>query len=161
MNLTQGALFRHFPSKEAIRLAVIEWIGVELMQRLKAARDAAPDPLHALQAMFSAHVAFILAFPGAPRCVFAELQDTRDSPVRKRVRGIMQVYRRMVAGVLDEARIAHQVRDDIDIQAAAALFLGGIQGVVIQSLLGGERPALEEQALAVLQLYLVSLESRS
>ena len=34
MNVTQGALFRHFPTKEAIRLAVIEWIETQLMAKL-------------------------------------------------------------------------------------------------------------------------------
>ena len=41
MNVTQGALFRHFPNKEAIRLAVIEWIETQLMSRLGDAQVSA------------------------------------------------------------------------------------------------------------------------
>ncbi len=81
MNVTQGALFRHFPTKEAIRLAVIEWIEVRLMAELAAAQQAAPDALRGLEAMFLAHVRFIREFPGVPRLVFAELQQADGSPV--------------------------------------------------------------------------------
>ena len=31
MNVTQGALFRHFPSKEAIWQAVMEWVAQRLL----------------------------------------------------------------------------------------------------------------------------------
>ena len=34
MNLTQGALFRHFPNKEAIWQAAMEWVAERLLTRL-------------------------------------------------------------------------------------------------------------------------------
>jgi AcrR family transcriptional regulator len=34
MRVTQGALFRHFATKEAIRLAVVEWIEAQLLGAL-------------------------------------------------------------------------------------------------------------------------------
>ena len=41
MGLTQGALFRHFPSKDAILEAVMEWVAERLLARIdKAARTA-------------------------------------------------------------------------------------------------------------------------
>ena len=75
MQLTQGALFRHFASKEAIRMAVVEWIEKHLMSELLLARESAPDALTALKAMFMAHVGFAKAHPGAPRLIFGELQQ--------------------------------------------------------------------------------------
>ena len=33
MNLTQGALFRHFPNKEAIWQAVMEWVAEQLLAK--------------------------------------------------------------------------------------------------------------------------------
>jgi AcrR family transcriptional regulator len=82
MRVTQGALFRHFATKEAIRLAVVEWIEAQLLGALLAARQAAPDALAALRTMFLAHVRFAQAYPGVPRLIFAELQQAEASPVR-------------------------------------------------------------------------------
>ena len=161
MNVTQGALFRHFPTKEAMRLAVIEWIETQLMAKLGDAQASAPDVLSGLEAMFLAHVKFIREFPGVPRLVFAELQQPDSSPVRQRVQQIMRRYRQMLAETLGKAKAAQLIRDDVDIQAAAALFLGAIQGLVMQSMLGGVSADAEEPVLGVLRLYLAGLGAQS
>ena len=161
MRVTQGALFRHFATKEAIRLAVVEWIEAQLLGALLAARQAAPDALAALRAMFLAHVRFAQAYPGVPRLIFAELQQAEASPVRLVVQKIMQRYRQVLAETLAQAMAAKRIRADVDCQAAASLFLGGIQGLVIQSMLSGSDAALERQAEAVLDLYLAGLGGQS
>jgi len=161
MRVTQGALFRHFATKEAIRLAVVEWIEAQLLGALLAARQAAPDALAALRAMFLAHVRFAQAYPGVPRLIFAELQQAEASPVRLGVQKIMQRYRQVLAETLALAMAAKRIRADVDCQAAASLFLGGIQGLVIQSMLSGSDAALERQAEAVLDLYLAGLGGQS
>ncbi|SFN87663.1 transcriptional regulator, TetR family [Formivibrio citricus] len=159
MHLTQGALFKHFPSKEAIRLAVMDWIEEALMQRLLEARQQAATPVAALRAMFMAHVAFVIEHPGAPRLVFGELQQPDDSPVKQRVCQLMQRYRAMLSAILEEATAARLIRPDIDRPAAAALFLGAIQGLVIQSMVAGTVQQLKAQAPAVFNLYLNGLEA--
>ena len=160
MNVTQGALFRHFPTKEAIRLAVAEWVEAHLMARLGAARQAAPDALRGLEAMFLAHMQFIRELPGVPRFVFAELQQPGDSPVRQRVHRITQRHRQAVAEALESARAMQLIRQDLDCQAAAALFLGAIQGLVIQAMLGAAPAEVDAQGRGVLHLYLSGLGAR-
>ena len=39
MQLTQGALFRHFPNKEAIWQAVMQWVAEQLLGRLIRAAE--------------------------------------------------------------------------------------------------------------------------
>ena len=56
MHLTQGALFRHFVSKEAIWQAVMEWVAEGLLQKIEQAARLADSPLAALEAMFFSHV---------------------------------------------------------------------------------------------------------
>src|SRR3546814_11777935 len=67
MGLTQGALFRHFPNKDAILEAVLSWVAERLLARVARAADGAPSSLAALEAVFMAHVAFVAAHPGVPR----------------------------------------------------------------------------------------------
>ncbi|MBK6926781.1 MAG: helix-turn-helix transcriptional regulator [Comamonadaceae bacterium] len=40
VGVTQGALFKHFPSREAIWLAVMEWVTQHLLARLENAAKA-------------------------------------------------------------------------------------------------------------------------
>lgn len=160
MSLTQGALFRHFASKEAIRLAVVEWIEVHLMLELLAARERSPDALAALKAMFMAHVGFAKTHPGAPRLIFGELQQPAESPVKQRVQQIMQRYRQNLSQTLASAMEAKLIRADVDCPSAAALFLGAIQGLVIQAMLSGGTEQMEQQAVGVLNLYLAGLGAK-
>lgn len=157
MNVTQGALFRHFATKEAIRLAVVDWIEAQLMRELMAAQERAPDALNALKAMFMAHVGFAKTYPGAPRLIFAELQHAGESPVKQRVAQLMQHYRQTVDHTLAAAVETKLIRANVDRPSAAALFLGAIQGVVIQSMLGASTAQMEQQAAGILELYLAAL----
>ena len=72
IGVTQGAVFKHFPTKDAIWLAAMRWVRETLLQKLQAAADEAATPLDALAAMFRAHVEFVIAHPGVAR--LAELK---------------------------------------------------------------------------------------
>ena len=71
MGLTQGALFRHFPTKEAILQGVMEWVADKLINRIdKAALSVDDCPVAALEAIFLAHIDFVAKHPGVPRIMF-------------------------------------------------------------------------------------------
>src|SRR5512141_3410610 len=61
IGVTQGALFRHFPDKEAIWLAVFAWVRESLSAVLDGAMTKADSPLSQLKQAFLAHVAFVAA----------------------------------------------------------------------------------------------------
>jgi len=161
VGITQGAVFRHFSSKEAVWLAVLDWTADTLMRRLQAAADAELAkldkfaPLAALQAVFMAHVDFVVAHPGVPRVIFQELQHVEDTPLKARVHGLMQQYRALLVGLLQRAQ--QQLAPDTDLQAAAVLFVGSVQGLVMQSLISGQVSAMAAQAPGVFKIYLRGL----
>jgi AcrR family transcriptional regulator len=153
VGLTQGAVFRHFPSKEAIWLAVIDFAHRELLARLDAAAQSQAAPMAALRAVFTAHVAFVVEQPGVPRVIFQELQQAQDTPLKARVRQLMRAYRELLMSLLQRAQAAQQLAPGTDLQAAAVLFIGSVQGLVMQSLLSGQVGAMGTQAPAVFDLF--------
>ena len=80
IGVTQGALFRHFPNKESIWLAAIEWVENELLSTLEAAATQATSPMDGLRQVFFSHVDFVIARPGVPRLIFNELQQPAETP---------------------------------------------------------------------------------
>jgi TetR/AcrR family transcriptional regulator len=157
VGISQGAVFRHFASKEAIWLAVLDWTTDTLMTRLQAAASAAPSPLAALQAVYKAHVDFVVAYPGVPRVVFQELQHAQDTALNLRVRSLMQQYRALLMGLLQGANDQRLLAPGTDLQAAAVLFIGSVQGLVMQSLISGQVNAMAAQAPGVFTIYLRGL----
>jgi AcrR family transcriptional regulator len=157
VGISQGAVFRHFSSKEAIWLAALDWVTDTMMARLQEAADAAqsgtPDPIDALRAVFNTHVDFVLTHPGVPRLIFQELQSAHDTALKLRVRTLMQRYRLLLLNLLQLAQIQQGLRADIDLQAAAVLFIGSIQGLVMQALISNDLPAMAAQAPSVFAIY--------
>lgn len=159
VGITQGAVFRHFASKESVWLAVLDWVTDRLLARLRAAADAElastqiAAPLVALQAVFLAHVDFVVAYPGVPRVIFQELQQAQDTALKARVRGLLQQYRQLLMGLLQRAQAQQLLAPGTDLQAAALLFIGSVQGLVMQSLLSGDVAAMTGQAPGVFALY--------
>ena len=154
MHLTQGALFRHFPTKEALWTAVMEWVAERLMQRIERAVAEAPGPLAALRSMFLAHAGFVVEHPGVPRMMFGELQRAEASAPKRMAQTLIRRYGERVRALLEAGQAAGEVALDIDLDAATTLFIGTIQGLVMQSLLAGEPERISREAPAVLALYL-------
>lgn len=154
VGVTQGALFKHFPTKDAIWVAGMTWVREELLRALDAAAATAPTALDAVASMFRAHVAFVVAHPGVPRFIFQELQQPADSPAKQEVRALLQAYRKLLLEVLGRAVRQGQLNADLDQEAAATLFVGIVQGLVMQSMLSGKPAAMRGQADRVFALYL-------
>jgi AcrR family transcriptional regulator len=154
IGVSQGAVFKHFPTKDAIWLAAMSWVRGRLLAQLDEAAQAGASALEALEAVFRAHVAFVIAHPGAPRIIFHELQQPTDSPVKQEVRALLQAYRQVLMGLFKTGVRNGQLPAQLDQEAAATLFVGIVQGLVMQSMLTGKPSALKTQADSVFALYL-------
>ena len=152
MGVTQGAIFRHFPDKQAIWLAVFGWIREALAAALAAAIDETASPLARIEQMFLAHAAFVAGNPGVPRVLFHELQYPGDSPLRVEVRAMIEAYRRRLAGLFAQARAVGELPPDLDAALAPVTFIGAVQGLVIEASLGGDEAEMVERARRVFPL---------
>jgi len=153
MSVTQGALFRHFSSKNSIWEEVVKWVTKSLVQRLDAAAVKASSPLSALAAMFMSHMDFIVEHPGVPRLLLGQLQKAKPTPAQRMVNTLLFLYRQRVEHLLSEGVAKGQLRPALNIEAAATQYMGMVQGLVIQSLLKRDIPAIIDQAPAVFELY--------
>lgn len=138
MNLTQGALFRHFPSKDALWKAVMEWVAKHLLARIDRAAQGAATPLAALEAMFMAHIDFVARHPGVPRMLFGELQRAEDTAAKRMVRTLIAQYSERLHALIEQGKTQGEVSATVDANAAAALYIGAIQGLIMQSLIIGK-----------------------
>lgn len=153
MKLTQGALFRHFPSKDAIWQAVISWVAERLLARVDRAIEAAGSPLSALEAVFMTHIEFVAAHPGVPRMIFGELQRAEDTAAKRMVRELLRRYSERLVTLIEAGKAQGVLAPEVDTAASATLFIGTIQGLVMQSLLAGNADLILAQAPAIFAIY--------
>jgi len=153
MNLTQGALFRHFPSKEAIWEAVAEWVSDTMIKRIERATDSVSSPMAALEAMFMSHIEFVCLHPGVPRMIFGELQQAQPTAAKRVIEALMQKYRARLRRFLDGAKQKQEIHPSADTEAASIMFIGMVQGLVMQSMLAGDVKRIRRDAPRVFAIF--------
>lgn len=155
MGVTQGALFRHFVDKQAIWAAVMDWTTTTLLARFDAVAGA--TPIERLRAMFATHIDFVVTHPGVPRILFGELQRDGDAQGKMCVRTLMGAYRERVMALLIDAKAQAIIAEKVDVAAAATMFLGMVQGLVMQAMAAGDFTSMPAISARLFDLYLDGL----
>lgn len=158
MGLTQGALFRHFPTKDAILEAVMTWVAERLLSRVDKAAQNIASPLAALEAVFMAHIDFVSEHPGVPRMLFGELQRSGDTLPKKMVQTLIQRYGERLRHHLERGKAIGELDANLDIEAASVSFIGSIQGLVMQSLIADDTARIRREAPGVFAIYCRGIE---
>ncbi len=159
MGVSQGALFRHFSSKDAILQAVMKWVSERLLARIDKATTIAASPLEAIEAAFMAHIHFIAEHPGVPRMLFVELQRTEQTMAKRMARTLLQVYGARLGRLFMDGKRGGLLLASLDEKAAATLFIGMVQGLAMQSHIEGNVKRIRESAPGVFALYRRSVEA--
>ena len=161
MNLTQGALFRHFTNKEAIWQAVMSWVADHLLARIDEASQGVAPAIAAMEAIFMSHVEFVMAHPGVPRMMFGELQRAESTPAKQQVEALIQRYGERLYRLIEAGKASGELPTSLDNQAATTLFIGTVQGLVMQSMLAGDVGRMRHDAPRVFAIYQRGIRSTS
>jgi AcrR family transcriptional regulator len=153
MGVSQPALFRHFPSKEALWCAALQHITTLSWQRIDAlSQDMALAPLPRVAALLRSHAVLVSQQPGVARLLLQELQNPEPSEGRAVVERFLGRFRSRLAQLLQEVLFCEP-------ELLANALLAQMQGLVVQGLLAGDLSALPHQLDAVLPLLLPGLNS--
>lgn len=159
MGVTQGALFKHFPTKESILQTVMDWVTDHLLARIEKAADSARSPKAAIEAMFMAHVDFVIEHPGVPRMLFGELQRAESTAPKRVAQTLIKRYGERLHRYIEAGKASGELSASLDSEAAATLFIGTIQGLVMQSMLAGDVQRMRGDAPRVFAIYLRGIGS--
>lgn len=156
IGLTQGAIFRHFPTKDTIWLAVVHWVRARLLNVIDRAASQANDPLDAVTRIFFAHIAFAEKNPALPRLLL-----TTNPQLKRLTQELLDGYETKLAGLLAEAKTLGLVRSDLEAEAAAALLIALIQGLVTRVLVLGPRKSLPDEAKRLFPIFLAGISAKA
>lgn len=157
IGVTQGAIFRHFPSKNMIWLAVVHWVRARLMSAVDMAASQGADPLDAIERIFFTHLGFVEKYPAMPGLLFSDQLLRKNRVLKQLIKEILSSYEEKIVGLLAQAKTQGLTRADLDEHSAAALFTAVIQGLVIRVALLEAKPSLLAEGRAVFPLFLNSI----
>lgn len=157
IGVTQGAIFRHFPSKDMIWLAVVHWVRARLMSAVDMAASQGADPLDAIERIFFTHLGFVEKYPAMPGLLFSDQLLRKNRVLKQLIKEILSSYEEKIVGLLAQAKAQGLTRADLDENSAAALFTAVIQGLVIRVALLEAKSSLLAEGRAVFPLFLNSI----
>jgi AcrR family transcriptional regulator len=158
IGVTQPAVFRHFPTKEAMWLAVMDWLEQHLVAIFSAADDS-EGGLVVLSRMFLEHVKLIERYPALAKLVFSDHLRVQYPSLKERFGKIHKAYAARLAVVIDRAKSDGAVGGAVAPKDAATMFLGLIQGLGFQFAIARLPMKLSTEAERVLALYLQAITS--
>jgi len=156
VGVTQGAIFRQFPTKDAIWIAVVHWARGRLMGVVDIAASQASNPLDAVERIFFAHIGFAEKNPALPRLLFST-----NSGLKQSLKEMLMGYEQKIATLLAQAKAQDLVRSDLEESDAATLFIAMIQGLVTRVLILGVKKSLLSEARMVFPIYLAGIGGMS
>ena len=136
IGLSQPAIFRHFPTKGALWLAVAEDIA-DRLQSYWAAAEAGATGSHArLKALISAQLTAIAETPALPSILFSRELQVDNHSLRDVFRGVLGAFQGRLVVVLRDMQASGDLRSDVSPEDIAILLTSLVQGVAIRWSLG-------------------------
>jgi AcrR family transcriptional regulator len=163
IGLSQPAVFRHFPTKEAVWMEVIGWLQDRLADVWSEARgdQQHPPPIWALRRMFLGHVELITRYPGLAKVVFSDHIRHQYPSLHERFHALHRQYEREVTTLLEDAVRTSDLPSTTDVPAAAMLFFCAIQGLGFQFAIARyRRSRLTDSATRLFALYVNAVGAR-
>lgn len=154
MGISHAALFRHFPSREALWAESVRWATGQLEEELRAiAERESCDPLQRVRGLLQALAAFFTGYPGLLRMLLAELPRPGSHPASEEAKSFAARLRVTLIALLEQADREGRLRSPLPPANLAPLLLAACEGMMLQGLIHdtlAELPLRLEGALLVL-----------
>ncbi len=132
----KGTIYEYFDSKESLFLAVFEWFCRESLQSAAPAAREGATAGESLRAFGRGTVQVILAnwelFPLTMEFWSEASQARQREGLFKVMREMYEGYREVVVEIFREGQANGEFREDLDLEALAAMVVGAFDGMFLQ-----------------------------
>lgn len=159
VGLSQPAIFRHFPTKGALWLAVAETIAERLQSDWAAADAGAIAPHARLKALIGAQVSAISETPALPSILFSRELQVDNPALRDVFRGLLGSFQELLVTAIRDLQAAGSLRRDVSPEDVAVLLTSLVQGVAIRWTLSARGFSLVQEGLRLFDVQMALIRS--
>lgn len=157
IGISQPAIFRHFPTKSALWLAVAEDIGARLQRDWAAAEAAADGPRARLKALINAQLVAIAETPALPSILFSRELQVENHALRDVFRGLLAAFQGRLVAAISDLQAAGDLSREVNPEDIAILLTSLVQGVAIRWTLGARGFSLVHEGLRLFDVQVAML----
>jgi AcrR family transcriptional regulator len=151
VGFTEPAVYRHFPTKQALLLGIVERLSGMLLgpvRELAARRDL--PPAERLERIVSHHIRLIVETDGLPILLLAESTSSGDEALAGRMTQVAGAYLEVVSGVVGELRLPPEAPSP---RTVVLPLLGIAAAVALQRRLMPETALSLDEALGLVRFH--------
>jgi AcrR family transcriptional regulator len=159
IGFTQGAVFRHFSTKEQVWSAVMDWLEDQLASIWFKARSLREDQMGipVLKRIFLGHIQLIERYPGLAKVIMSHHIRHQFPVLQKRFAALYRRYESEVRNAINAGVRNGKLPESIDRNAAITLFFCAIQGLAFQFSIAEVKLALRTESTRVFRLFVRAL----
>jgi len=131
IGVTDAALYKHFDSKNEMLLYMIEELKKSMLNKLLDEVMHIEAPIERLEKLLIFQLEFIENNKGIPRIIFSESLQKQNKELKIKIVELLTNYREIIIDILKTAKALGEIRETINEEAAAIIFIGMIQSTVI------------------------------
>ena len=133
VGFTEAAFYRHFPSKKALILGMMDRLEGMLVEPIRIlAQDASKSPSERLESIVRHHTALVREHNSLPILLLAEASVSDDIELLGRMRSIFHAYLSVLEGLLREGQAGDDISEESRADCLALLLLGAPAALAIR-----------------------------
>ena len=152
VGVTQPAIFRHFPTKADLWLAVAGLIAVRLRAGWSQALQSADDPVQRIEALILGQLRQIEAMPAIPSILFSRELQAENEPLRQTIQDLMGTLVAMLIDEIKTAQANQRIHGGLVPQDGALLLVALVQGLAFRWTLTRRSFGLEAEGRRMLAI---------
>ncbi len=153
VGLSEGAIYRHFSSKQQILLLLIDELEHDLLSSVEKTQEIEPNALRVLECILETHLADVEGSRGVSFVVVSGAMSFEGIGLADRVRDMLERYLNVLQEVMRRGVREGTFHSGLDIEAAALTFFGMIQSTATIWALSGYSWSLDRWRSQILEIY--------
>ncbi len=137
IGLSEGAIFRHFPTKQDIILSIIKDVQHEFIGSLRTIANSGEEPLERLQKFLCQTIDYLTRNKGITMLMFSEASHNNDASLKKSLQHIFNSQKKLLSKIILDGIADDTWDESIPVDNVATLYMGIPISLNIELILSG------------------------
>lgn len=154
ISMSEGAIFRHFPTKQDIILSIINDVQKDFIGKLRKIANKKVEPESRLEEFVCETVNYLIKNKGITMLLFSEASHNNDASMKSRLQQIFNNQKKLISKIFLDGIAAGTWNKDVPVESLAMLYMGIPVSLNIELILSGGKFHADNFCGSMIQLLL-------